>query len=212
MDHFEGAGGAFGLALGEEGEVGDFGTDEEHGAGVWASGHAGATADAGGGFHGDIGVDFADGEAIAVGGGAIASGDEAAGLLDAIEGRAIHDEVADDGEGLGAEGFHVDGGAIGELAHVELAGGGLAGAVGDAIDGEGAGAADAFAAIVIEGDGFLAFAGEVIVDDVEHFEEGSVFGDIASFDIGEGPWGGGIFLAPDFEFEVHWQGAEKDYL
>ena len=39
---------------------------------------------------GDIGVDFADGEAIAVGGGAIASGDEAAGLLDAIKCRAVN--------------------------------------------------------------------------------------------------------------------------
>ncbi len=47
-DHGEGAPVLFGMALGQEVEVGDLGGNEQHGGGILAGGDAGAAADAGG--------------------------------------------------------------------------------------------------------------------------------------------------------------------
>ena len=147
----------------------DFGGDEEHRAGVFAGGDAGATADALRGVHREIGVAFRNGQGVGVGRGTRAGGDEAAGLLDFVEGGAVGDEVFNDGEGTGAEGLDDDGVTVVEGAHVGLAGGdAFAGTVGFAVDGAGAGAADAFAAVVGKGDGFDALGGELVVYDVEH--------------------------------------------
>jgi hypothetical protein len=52
--------------------------------------------------------------------------------------------------------------------------------MGLAIDHGAAAAADAFAAVVLEGDGFLALQDELLVDDIEHLEEGHVRGNVAS--------------------------------
>ena len=62
--------------------------------------------------------------------------------------------------------------AVLEVAHVELAqrGPGLR-PVGDAVDHDAAHAADAFAAVVIEGDRLLALVHELFVQDVEHLQE-----------------------------------------
>ena len=56
---------------------------------------------------------------------------------------------------------------------------------------------------MVEGDGLLAFAGEVVIHDVEHLEEGGILGDVAGFDGDEGSGGIGGLLAPDFEVKVH---------
>jgi hypothetical protein len=85
-----------------------------------------------------------------------------------IKRRAIHAQVADDGERLRAERLDEDGVAVLEFPHVELARRGLARAVRDAVDRERAGAADALAAVVIKGDGLVALAREFVVHDVEH--------------------------------------------
>src|SRR5690606_5296817 len=55
LDHALGAGPAFGLALGEQVEVGDLGGGEQVGGAVRAGGHTGAAADAGGGVEGGVG-------------------------------------------------------------------------------------------------------------------------------------------------------------
>jgi hypothetical protein len=72
-----------------------------------------------------------------------------------------------------------------------------------AVDRERAGAADAFAAVVVKGDGLLAFASKVVVHDVEHLEEGGVLGNVAGFDVGEFAGTFRVSLTPDFEVEVH---------
>jgi hypothetical protein len=84
------------------------------------------------------------------------------------------------------------------MAHVELAGGGLLlGAVGDAVDGEGAHPADAFAAIVIKGESFLTLCYEVLAEEVEHFEKGGILGDVVELVILEAALIEGAFLTPD---------------
>ncbi len=75
--------------------------------------------------------------------------DVAAGRNHAVERRA----VTDDGERAGAPGLDVDGGAVFEGAHVQLTGGDAGErAVGAAVDEQAAGAADALATVVVEGD------------------------------------------------------------
>ena len=74
--------------------MGDFGGDKEHGGGVFASGDAGAAADALGGVHGFFAVGFGNGKGVCVWGTAGADGNVAAGLDNSIQRRAIHDQVA----------------------------------------------------------------------------------------------------------------------
>ena len=179
LDHGESAAVAFHLALRQVAKMGDLGADEESGGGVGAGRDAGAATDAGGGVHGEVGILLVDGDGVAVGGAAGGNGDEAAGGDDAVERAAVHGEILDDGKGLGAPGLEVDLVAVFEVAHVELAdGGALEAAVGFAVDHDAAHAADAFAAIVVEGDGIFALLDEALVEDVEHFEEGHVLVDV----------------------------------
>ena len=102
----------------------------------------------------------------------VATRDVAAGGDDAVERAAVHHQVLDHREGLGAPGLQVQFVAVLEVAHVELAhGGGGQRAMRDAIDHEAAGAADALAAIVLERDGLFAFFDQLFVEHVQHFEE-----------------------------------------
>ena len=179
LDHGEGAAVAFDLALRQMAEMRNFGADKESGGGVGAGGYASAATDAGGGVHGQVGVRLRDGNGVAVGGAAGGNGDEAASGDDAVEGAAVDGEILDDGKGFGAPGLEIDLVAILEVAHVKLAdGGALEAAVGFAVDHKAAHAADAFAAIVVEGDGVFALGDEGFVEDVEHFEERHMLVDV----------------------------------
>ena len=92
--------------------------------------------------------------------------------------------------------------AVLELAHVELARGcALFFTVRNAVDGESAGAADAFSTITLEGDGFLALSDELLVDDVEHFEKGCVLADANGIRL-ESTGHAVPILAPDLEREI----------
>jgi len=54
-NHAEDSAVGFGLALGQESEMGDLGAHEEHGRTIWAGGRTSATTDAGGGIHRFVG-------------------------------------------------------------------------------------------------------------------------------------------------------------
>src|SRR5437867_5428097 len=143
-DHLHGAVIAFRLAVRQKSGVADLRAREESGRCVGASGHAGAATDAGGGIHGQVRSLFGDGNRIAVG---CASGrrrNEAAAGDDAVEGASIHDQVLDDRESASPPRLQVQNVAVLKVPHVELAHRDAApGTVGDAIDHETAGAADA---------------------------------------------------------------------
>ncbi len=175
-DHLLDAFVGFDLSLGEHGEVGDLGTDEEHGAGVLAGGDTGTAADAFGGIHGHIGEALGYRDGIGVGYAAGGDADVTAGLDDFVEGGAVDNEVADDGEGFGTPRFNPNLVAVVEFAHVELTGGHtVVVAVGASVDVETAHAADAFAAVVVEADGVGdVVIDELLIEDVEHFEERTV--------------------------------------
>ncbi len=172
-DHLPDAVGGLDFALREQGKVAHLGTDKEHGTGVFASSDTGSAADAGSGIHGLVGLVLGDGDGVGIGNTAGGGADVAACLDDFVEGGAVYHEVADDGEGLGTPRFNPDFVAIVKFAHVKLAGGDtVVVAVGTAIDVQAAHAADAFAAVVVEADGVgNAVVDELLVEDVEHFEE-----------------------------------------
>ena len=149
----------------------DFGGGEERCARIRTSRDAGSAADAGGGVHGAVGGFLWNQNVVAVGSGARGGRDIAAGGDDAVECGTVDDEVAEDGEGFGAPRFEVQLVAVVEVAEGELAYGGFRErAVGDAVDHEAAGTADAFATIVLEGDGVFAFENQIFVQHVEGFE------------------------------------------
>jgi len=172
-DHGHGPARALGIALGQVGELADLGAHEQRGRGVGARRHAGAAADARRGVHGLVRGDLGYRHRVAVGGRTHVGRHEAALLLDAVEGRAVHHQVLDDGERPRAERLHGDGFAVLEAPHLHLAGGGRAvDPVGHALDHQSAGAADTLAAVVAELDRLLALLDEVLVEDVQHLQEG----------------------------------------
>ncbi len=197
-DHGEGAAVFLDLTLWKVVHVGDLGGGKEHGGGVGTGGDAGPATDTGGGIHGGIGGLFGNGDGVGVDGASGTGGDESAGLDDAVEGGTVDDEVLNDGKGFGAPGLDGDGFTVFEVTHVKLAGGGLFfRAVGDAVDGEGTHAADAFAAIMVKGEGFFALRDELLAEEVEHFEEGGILGDVVELIVLKAALVEGALLSPD---------------
>jgi GMP synthase (glutamine-hydrolysing) A subunit len=129
-------------------------------------------------------------------------GDETTRLLNAIKSTAIDHEVFHDREGFGAEWLDPNGVAIAEFTHVKLAGrSGFFRAVGDAVDGHGAHAADAFTAIMVKGHGISSILNQALIDNVHHLQEGGMIGDLTCLNILE-MTGLTLILTPDFELEV----------
>ena len=199
-DHGEGAAVFLDLTLWEAVHVGDLGGGEEHGGSVGTGRYAGATADTGGGIHGGVGGLLGDGDGVRLHRAARAGSDETTGLDDAIQGGTIDHEVFNNGKGFGAPRLDGDGFTVLEMAHVQLAGGGLFfGTVGNAVDSERAHTANAFAAVVVKSEGFFALCNELLTEEVEHFEEGGILGDVIELVILEAALVEGALLSPDAE-------------
>ena len=186
--------------------MGHLGGHEEHGAGVLAGGHAGPAANALSGVHRQIGILLRHRDAVSIGRAAGANSDESTGLLDAVERLPVTHQILNDGEGLGAPGLDDNLVAIAEAAHVGLAGGhALVRTVGLAIDDQRAGATNALAAIVVEGDGIFAPVRELFVHHVEHLQERHFriqLGRRIGLELARGIR---VLLAPDFQANFHWQ-------
>ena len=153
LNHADHATLPFGLTLGQESQLADFGGCEEHGCGVGAGCNAGSTTDASSGVHSQVCVFLSNRDCIGILRGAGVDRDKSPRLNDAVQGRAINDQVPQHGKCLGAERFDPDHVPIAEATHVQLAGGGFGfRSVGLAVDHQAAHAADSLAAIVVEGD------------------------------------------------------------
>lgn len=84
------------------------------------------------------------------------------------------------------------------MAHVQLAGGDALGrAVGKTVDHHPAHAADALATVMIEGHRLLAFVGQLLVQQVEHLQEGGIGADVVEMIVLEAPLVVGVGLAPN---------------
>jgi len=196
-DHRLGAARTLDTALGQFGERRHAGGDEEHGRTILARRGAGSAADAGGGVHRLLGVGLRDRNGVGVGHRVRAHRDEASGLQNLIVSRTVHHEVLDDGERRRAPRLDGDRRAVLELAHVDLAGrGALAGTVGLSVDVQRAHAADTLAAVVVEGHRLLALVDEIVVQDVEHFEERGVGRNVLHLVALESAFGFSVLLTP----------------
>ena len=196
-DHRLGTAGTLHAALRQLGERRHAGSDEQHGRTVLARGGAGSAADAGGGVHRLLGVGLRDRNGVGVGHRVRAHRDEASGLQNLVVSRTVHHEVLDDGERRRAPRLDGDRRAVLELAHVDLAGrGSLAGTVGLSVDVQRAHAADTLAAVVVEGHRLLALVDEIVVQDVEHFEERGVGRNVLHLVALESAFGFSVLLTP----------------
>jgi hypothetical protein len=85
-----------------------------------------------------------------------------------------------------------------KMAHVELAGGRRRfRAMGDAIDNHATHAANAFTAIMIEGDRLIAAGGQLLVEQVQHLQKGLVRANAIEGIIGHTTLSLAILLPPD---------------
>ncbi len=215
-DHRLGAALGFRAALREQGEGADAGRDEEHRRSVLARGNASTATHAGRCVHAILGLVVRNQDVVGILRRASAHGDEAAGLEDLVKRGTVHDEVLDHGEGRTAPGLHRDGGAILEMAHEQLAGGHVVvRTVGTAINIESAGSADALTAVVVEGHraaalaaalhghGIATLADELLIEDIEHLQEGSILFDAGNMVGLKMSLGLGVFLTPYLQIEFH---------
>lgn len=204
LDHRESTALTFGLALREMAEMRDLCSNKKNSSGIWTRGDTGTATDAGGGIHGEISVFLGNRYGVAIGGTACGRSDETAGGDDAVEGTAIDSEVFDHRKCFGTPGLEVEHVAVFEMPHVQLAHrGARETTVSFAVDHEPAHTADAFAAIVIEGDGIFALGDKGFVENIEHFKEGHVLVHVGVLVAHHAAFVLGIFLAPDVESEFH---------
>jgi hypothetical protein len=103
--------------------------------------------------------------------GAGVDADVAAGCQQAVEGRPVDHQVANDRERPGAERLQRDGGAVGEAADVLVAGGDVGDrAVRHAVDRDAARTTDALSTVRIERNRVDPTLGQGFVEPVEQFE------------------------------------------
>ena len=177
----------------------DLGAYKQHGTGILACSYACPAANAGCCIHGHVCLVFRNRDGVGVGDTACGGTDVATRLDDFVEGGAVHHEVADDRESLGTPWLNPDVVAVAELSHVKLAGGdAIVVAMGSPVDVESTHAADAFAAVVVEANGMRdTVVDESLVQDVEHFKEGTVRRDVVNGVGLEMALGVGVLLTPN---------------
>jgi hypothetical protein len=172
LHHRQRAPRALRLPLRQQVQVRRLGRREQLRRAVRAAGHAGTAADAGGCVHRAVGVVLRHGDRVGVRRGARRRGDVPAGLDDAVEGRAVDDEVLDQREGRRPERLDDDLLAVGEAPQMQLAGRRAAlGAMGLPVDHDPAGPADALAAIALESDRLGALGDQALVEQVQQLDE-----------------------------------------
>ena len=198
-DHLLYSVGSLDFTLGQQSQMANLGTDKQHGAGIFASRHTSAAADARSRIHGHVGLVLWNRNRIGIGDTARGGADVAACLDDLVEGGAVHHQVADNREGFGTPRFNPNVIAVLELPHVKLAGGdAIVVAMGTTVDIESAHAADAFAAVVVEAYGMRdVVVDEPFVQDVEHLKERTVRRDVVDGVGLEMAFGTCVLLSPN---------------
>lgn len=172
--------GCFGTSLRKQGKLAYLGADEEHGGTVLTSGNAGTAADASGAVHSLVCILLGNKDGIGVLRRTGAYRYITACSLDFIKGGTIYHAVLDNGESGGTPRFDRNHVAVIEAAHIELAGSGtrFGLAVRRTVNIERTHTADAFAAVVVEDERFLAVFNQFLIEDIEHLKERSVIGDV----------------------------------
>src|SRR6266487_48546 len=168
---------------------------EKHGRSIWARRGARATPDASCRFHRQIGIMLGNQDRVCLWRGARAFGNESTSLHNAIQRPAINNQIFHKRERSYAKRLDCDRRAVAKLSHVKLAHRArMIGSMRFAINRERASAANTFAAIRVERDGFLSASNQSLIENVEHFEKRRIWRNVAHFVIDEFPWRLWVFL------------------
>ena len=172
---------------------------KQHGAGVLASSYASSATNAGSRIHGHICLVFRNRDRVGIGHAACGGADVTSRLDNLVKGRAVHNQITNDGESLSAPWLNPNILAILEFSHVELTGGdAIVVAVRSAINIESAHATDALPTVVVETDGMSNMVvDEPLIQDVKHLKKRAVRRDIINGIGLEMAFGSGVLLTPD---------------
>src|SRR4030095_7769182 len=182
----------------------DLRSSEKHGRSIWTGRGACAAADTSSRFHCQIGVVLGNRNRVRLRRGAGARRNESTGFHNAIQRAAINYQIFSERGLCDSQPLDCDRRAVTKLSHVKFAHSArMIGSVWFAVDRERAGAANTFAAIGVERDWFLSASDQTLIENVELFEKRCVRRNVTYFVIDEFAWRLSIFLAPDFEFEIH---------
>ena len=166
-------------ALRQLGQRRNAGSYEQHSRTILTRSSASTATDAGSSIHRLVGVSLRNRNSVGVGHRVGAYRNVTTGLENLVVSTTIHYEVLDHGEGSRAPRLDRDRVAILELTHVDLAGrSGLTGTMSKTVDVQRAHTADTLAAVVVESHGILTLVYEVVVQNIEHFEERGVGRDV----------------------------------
>lgn len=190
---------SFDLTLGKEGEVADLSRDEEHSGSILTSSYAGTATDASSSVHSLVGFVLGNEDGVGIGHATGGGADVTTSLDDLVKSGTVYNEVADDRECFGTPRLDPNFVAIVETTHMELAGGdAIVVTVRTTVDIKATHTANTLTTIVIEANGVSDMVIEqLLVEDVEHLQEGAVGSDIVDSIGLEATLGLGIFLTPD---------------
>src|SRR6266545_1802736 len=177
---------------------------EKHGRSIWTGRCARATSDAGCRFHCQIGVVLWNRDRVRFRRGACALGNESTGLHNAVQRAAIDYQIFHQRERSYAKRLDCDLRAVAKLSHVKLANRArMIRSMCFTVNRERASAANTFAAIRVERDGFLTAPDQSLIENVEHFEKRRILRNVAHFVIDEFASRLRIWLAPNSQTKVH---------
>lgn len=166
------------LTLRQQAQVSDLGRSEQHRRTIRAGRHASAATDADSGLESAIRVGLGNRHRVRLGSGTRIDRDITTGLDNVIQSLTADHQVAQNRESPRTVRLYRNRVAVLESTHVQLAGRGavLVRAVGHAVDDDTAHPADTLTAVRIEGNWFLTLSEQLLVEDIQHFQEGSVLG------------------------------------
>ena len=214
--HRTGAAGRFRTSLRKQGQGADTGRYEQHGGTILTGSNAGTAADAGSSIHALLGIVMRNQDIIGILGGTGTDGNETAGLEDLVKGGTIHHKVLDHRETGTSPRLDRNGRTILEMTHEKLAGRHMViRTMGTSVNIQGTGTADTFAAVMVKGnrtaalaalvngDGIHSFADQLLIENIEHFQEGSILFDTGNMIGLEMSFGLGVLLTPYLKIEFH---------
>ena len=215
-NHRTGAAGSLRTALRKKGEGADTGSHEQHGGTVLTGSYASTATDAGSGIHALFCIVMRDQDVVGILGGTGTDRNKTTSLEDLVKGSTVDDQVLDHRETGASPRFNRNRSTVFEMTHEQLAGRHMVvRTMGAAVDIQGAGSADTFTAVMIEGDRTAALAAlvdcnrihafpdQLLIEDIEHLEEGGILfntRDMVGFEMSLAL---GVLLTPYLKIEFH---------
>ena len=214
--HGTGAAGGFRTSLRKQGQGADTGGDEQHGGTVLAGSNASAASDASRCIHALLGIVMRNQDVVGILGGTGTDGNETAGLKDLVECSTVDNQVLDYRETGTSPRLDGDRRTILKVPHEQLAGGHMViRTMGTAVNIQGTGTANTFAAVMVKGNRTAALAAfihchrihtltdQLLIENIEHFQEGSILFDTGNMISLEMSLGLGVLLTPYLKIEFH---------